>query len=366
MENLATENFEQSMAADTTARQAKEKYNFWKHWLYFTLVGGILVLGTVLSMGSQLVASFIVGIINGIFRLNLLENPNLVLIVSMLPMYAIAMPLFILAFHFLPKGEIKARKMNFFHYLTIFPFCMFLTIFLNMFGLIFTSIVGMIKGGQVQNALGNALDGVSLFWIFAFTVICAPIFEELVFRKMLVSRTVKYGEFIPVVFSGLVFGLFHGNVNQFVYAFGLGMLFAYIYVRTGKIIYSIGLHMVVNFIGSFLSSCAIKCNMDGFLEVSQSGDLQLMQDYITSHVFEVCVISGYLIVLYAMVGIGLLVALVAVVLLIIRLVKRKKPLFDKGEVTIPFGLNILTVCINPGFAIYAFIWMIMMVVQLLM
>ena len=76
--------------------------------------------------------------------------------------------------------------------------------------------------------------------------IMAPIFEELLFRKLLVDRLAKYGEFISIFTSGLLFGLFHGNFQQFFYAFGLGCLFAFVYLRTGRVIYTIGLHMIIN------------------------------------------------------------------------------------------------------------------------
>ena len=54
---------------------------------------------------------------------------------------------------------------------------------------------------------------------FLYMVICAPILEEYIFRKLIVDRTVKYGQGVAVVLSGLMFGLFHGNLNQFAYAF---------------------------------------------------------------------------------------------------------------------------------------------------
>jgi len=76
--------------------------------------------------------------------------------------------------------------------------------------------------------------------------IMAPIFEELLFRKLLIDRLAKYGEFISIFTSGLLFGLFHGNFQQFFFAFGLGCLFAFVYLRTGRVIYTIGLHMVIN------------------------------------------------------------------------------------------------------------------------
>jgi membrane protease YdiL (CAAX protease family) len=76
--------------------------------------------------------------------------------------------------------------------------------------------------------------------------ILAPIVEEFIFRKFLIDRTYRYGEWVAILTSGLMFGLFHGNLAQFFFTTLIGGLFAYIYIRTGKIWYTIALHMTMN------------------------------------------------------------------------------------------------------------------------
>ena len=76
--------------------------------------------------------------------------------------------------------------------------------------------------------------------------ILAPIFEELIFRKLLIDRLIKYGEFAAILTSGLLFGLFHGNFQQFFFAAFLGCLWAFVYARTGRIRYTIMMHMIIN------------------------------------------------------------------------------------------------------------------------
>ena len=76
--------------------------------------------------------------------------------------------------------------------------------------------------------------------------ILAPIFEELIFRKLLIDRLIKYGEFVAILTSGLMFGLFHGNFQQFFFAAFLGCLWAFVYARTGRIRYTIMMHMIIN------------------------------------------------------------------------------------------------------------------------
>ena len=110
----------------------------------------------------------------------------------------------------------------------------------------------LLSPGSVDliSSLASA-SGTSGEMIFAFVVL-APVFEELVFRKVLVDRVLPYGEWPAILFSGLTFGLFHGNLTQFFYAFLLGMILAYVYVRTGIILYTMGLHACINFLGGVL------------------------------------------------------------------------------------------------------------------
>lgn len=83
--------------------------------------------------------------------------------------------------------------------------------------------------------------------------ILGPVFEELIFRKKLIDCTIKYGEGVAILSSGIMFGLFHTSVTQFFYATGMGMLWAYIYIKTGRIRYSIIYHIINNFTVSVLT-----------------------------------------------------------------------------------------------------------------
>ncbi len=100
--------------------------------------------------------------------------------------------------------------------------------------------------GELASAAGATVETVVAF------VILAPVFEELVFRKVIVDRVLPFGEWPAILFSGITFGLFHGNLTQFFYAALLGMILAYVYIRWGNILYTIGIHACINFIGGVL------------------------------------------------------------------------------------------------------------------
>lgn len=86
-------------------------------------------------------------------------------------------------------------------------------------------------------------DGIPT-WLLAIVV--APIFEELIFRKLVLDRVGSFGQAPAVLCSALIFGLAHQNAGQFFLAFLLGLLFARIYLRTGKIVYTMLLHFMIN------------------------------------------------------------------------------------------------------------------------
>ncbi len=90
---------------------------------------------------------------------------------------------------------------------------------------------------------------------FAFFAVCiciiAPICEEYVFRELLLKPIRKFGDLAAALMSGLVFGLYHGNFDQFAYAALLGFFYAVIAIRRNSIIPTIILHALNNFIVTF-------------------------------------------------------------------------------------------------------------------
>ncbi|MBU9728990.1 aldose epimerase family protein [Diplocloster modestus] len=85
-------------------------------------------------------------------------------------------------------------------------------------------------------------------WIVLLNVIvAAPLAEELLFRGIVYSRLREYtGRFNGILCSAFIFGLLHGNVLQFVYAFLLGLIFAYLYEVYGSIKAPVAAHCTAN------------------------------------------------------------------------------------------------------------------------
>ncbi len=86
-----------------------------------------------------------------------------------------------------------------------------------------------------------------LFWMLLWAGIVAPAAEELIFRGLIFRRLLDY---LPVGWaigiSAFLFGIYHGNVLQFIYAGLLGACFAYCYYRLGSLWAPVLLHMGAN------------------------------------------------------------------------------------------------------------------------
>ncbi len=80
-----------------------------------------------------------------------------------------------------------------------------------------------------------------------FTAFVAPIFEEIIYRHMLLRSLKPIGDTPAIIISALVFGLAHGNFDQFAYAFLSGIIFGLMAVRYDTIIPGMVLHLINNF-----------------------------------------------------------------------------------------------------------------------
>ena len=82
----------------------------------------------------------------------------------------------------------------------------------------------------------------------------APIGEELLFRGVTMHQAKRVFPFWAAnIMQALLFGLFHMNMIQGIYAFFLGMVLGYICEKGCSIYQSILFHMMFNFWGTIIS-----------------------------------------------------------------------------------------------------------------
>ena len=195
----------------------------------------------------------------------------------------------------------------------------------------------LLSSGKAENHISDIVGSMNPFVIF-MTVVLAPVFEELIFRKFIMDRISQYGEFAAILFSSLCFAVFHMNLYQFFYTFGFGVVLGYLYVRTGRILFAIITHSLFNLNGSVISVWAVgQLDKDKYKTFIEGGgrDHKLLEEILPG----LAVYFSYLIVYIGLVAAGIVI--------IINVIN-SKPAFEKREKELPKGTTAAVMLCNPG------------------
>lgn len=317
----------------------------------FSRLGWCYIAGTVAVYVLQYILVYLIQA----FRPEWLQSMTASLLLSGFTVYACGMPLIVLLTYRMPKTDIPRHKMKWWQFLLAMIMCYSLVYISNLIGTLVTTVVGVFKGSSVENNLIEYVTGGNMFINFILMVVVAPIVEEYVFRKVIVDRTVRYGQGLAIAASGLMFGLFHGNLNQFAYAVVLGGFFAFLYVKTGNLKITIAMHAIINFMGSVVSGQLLKLlNYDELMNVDPS-DVDLMMEMVMDN------LAGWL--LFALYGLVLFTVVVTGVILLIVFFRHFK--LDPGPVQMFSGKGFRALFLNPGMLTFCVIWVVLIILQLL-
>lgn len=288
-------------------------------------------------------------------------DPNLELVImSVVPMYLVAFPAIYIALKkTVPEVKPEKNKMTVGQYITTCITCIGLAYISNFIGLIITGIIGLVRGQMVDNTILDVATNVSPLTVLIYMVIMAPIMEEFMFRKLIVDHTVQYSKAVAILLSGLMFGLFHANLNQFIYAFVIGCYFAFVYVKTGDIKITISMHMIFNFMGGFVATNLLnELHIDEYMEAATGSDPTAAFRVIMEHPIP-WIIYGF----FFLYIIGMIIA--GFVLLIVGIVKGNYKLVEDSPKALPKGNRITTAIFNPGMLFYIGFFLLLILLQLL-
>lgn len=91
-----------------------------------------------------------------------------------------------------------------------------------------------------------------------------PLTEELLFRGLCFLRLRERLPFWPAAFlSALLFGMYHGNMLQGLYAFCLGVAMAYVYERYHSLMAAYVFHAAANILSVLITETAMRALVDG-------------------------------------------------------------------------------------------------------
>ena len=217
----------------------QEKRSHKKHFskLFLAFLGYLLISNVLVIVASLVLNKYAPA---------LLQDMNASLIISSVIQYVFALLFLLLFVRKIPSEPPKKEKLGFkkfVKYALISFFFMYAGNMLSSFVLIaLEEAIGIMP----ENSIDQLLTESNLLLSLVIVGIIGPIVEELMFRKIFVDRLTPYGDAVAILIPSLIFGLFHGNLYQFFYAFFLGAIFSYIYLKTGKLSYTIVLHCFIN------------------------------------------------------------------------------------------------------------------------
>lgn len=306
------------------------------HKKFFSKIGFNYLIFGLLALIFQIILVNILGFYDD----KLLGNVDVLSILSGICNYILPLPIFIYLMRKIESKTLEKENINFKKFIIYIAISLTLMWIGNIAGLLITSLLSAATHSDISNPVVELINSSNIILNLLLISIIGPVFEELLFRKILIDRTIKYGAKVSIILSALLFAFFHGNINQFFYAFLIGGFFAYVYIKTGKIKYSIALHIILNLMGSVVS-----------LFVGEAGQAIAQNSF---NMFDLGIVLIYFIVI-----------IIAFLIGIYELVNYKKAKFNGAKTEIYLKNPLKTVILNPGMIFFMIFFICEIIYQLL-
>lgn len=217
-------------------------------------IGAAMIIMLVL----RLVGSFVSGLVAPV-----LPEGTISYIVSTLIsdifVYAIPIPItyFILREPLKEAGARFYKKPVYFgKALGMFPAMYGVGITVNVITMAVMALISLATGGsgEVENPILSmqAINPLTAVIMFVNLAIVAPVCEEFWFRGLFMQSLRRYGNGVAIFISAVLFGLTHGNFQQFFYATAVGIVLGYVAVATESITTSTVLHAMLNSVAGIM------------------------------------------------------------------------------------------------------------------
>jgi membrane protease YdiL (CAAX protease family) len=313
------------------------------------MAGALFVIALV-SAVLQIVAGVLVYLLMTEHDVLSSDNSWVQWVATFVPLYVFAIPLGLLLMRRVPAEAREPSPLAGSDFLTFLLMCFPILYGGNLIG---TVLSLLLSSGTAENGLLEYANETSIVKVVVMVVL-APLIEEFVFRKQIIDRCGRYGEKTAILFSALTFGLFHMNLYQFFYAFGLGLIFAYVYTRTRRLRDSFALHAIINCVGSVVAPWVMSLlDTDALEQLKNAGEdaMEILRPALPG----LLLFLVYVLALFVLSMIGL----------VLLIVKRKNLIFFPASAELPREHRARTVYCNAGFLVFLLFCLAMCVMNLL-
>lgn len=108
-----------------------------------------------------------------------------------------------------------------------------------------SSLQGIVFVGPDFSMHGDFIYDISMIFM---VLVIAPIFEELIFRGVILRTLLRYHTTFAILVSGVLFGMMHMNLVQGIPTMLFGIVLGYVCVKSDSILPCIIIHFLNNFI----------------------------------------------------------------------------------------------------------------------
>lgn len=107
-------------------------------------------------------------------------------------------------------------------------------------------LLGLLSDEMMEEATSGLSTGSIMLQLISVGIV-GPVFEELTFRGYIQDRLAsRMNKHVAIVLAAAIFGIYHGNLPQFISATLGGILYGYLYMLTGSLWVSIIGHCANN------------------------------------------------------------------------------------------------------------------------
>lgn len=172
----------------------------------------------------------------------MLTNNNLIILLSSQIILILPSIIYIIKYKLNISEAIRFKKIKVVNIILIIVFSYLITplmSFINAISMLFFENTTSLFMVEVIKQNG-------LFLSLLIIAVIPAIFEEAVYRGIFYNEYRKVKPLQGILLSAFLFGIIHGNLNQFVYAFIVGIVFALIIEATDSILSTMIIHFFIN------------------------------------------------------------------------------------------------------------------------
>lgn len=171
----------------------------------------------------------------------LVEQPALQLIFSQI-ILILPSVVYMLVYHLPYARTVRLKKMRF----GDMAFCILFGILIQPLLTLLNALSMVFSTNSTSTFMLELSNQISFFPALLLMAIVPAVLEETVYRGVFYSEYSKLNPWKAALLSGFLFGLMHGNINQFCYAAVMGIIFALLIEATGSILSTMLIHFWIN------------------------------------------------------------------------------------------------------------------------